>query len=151
IKLTPELKPEFDFGQEQTNPDGSAVVVDFSGQEPLGKCPKCGGRVFENAMSYVCENSVGAKRTCDFRSGKIILQREIERAQMSKLLATGRTDLLPKFISKKGRPFSAFLVVGEGGKVGFEFAPREPKTPKSGAGGAKAKKPKAAEPAAKED
>jgi DNA topoisomerase-3 len=151
IKLTPELKPEFDFGQEQTNPDGSAVVVDFTGQEPLGKCPKCGARVFENAMSYVCEHAVGAKRACDFRSGKIILQREIDRAQMNKLLATGRTDLLPRFISKKGRPFSAYLVVGEGGKVGFEFAPRAPKAPKSAAGGAKAKKPKAAEPVAKEE
>jgi DNA topoisomerase-3 len=151
IKLTPELKPEFDFGQEQTNPDGSAVVVDFTGQEPLGKCPKCGGRVFENAMSYICEHSVGGKRTCDFRSGKIILQREIDRAQMIKLLTTGRTDLLPKFISKKGRPFSAYLVVGEGGKVGFEFAPRAPKAPKSAAGGVKAKKPKTAEPVAKEE
>ena len=130
IKMTPEFKPEFDFGQNQTNPDGTAVEVDFSGQEPLGKCPKCGNRVFENAMSYVCEKAAGAARTCDFRSGKIILQREIDRAQMVKLLTTGRTDLLPKFISKKGRPFSAFLVVGEGGKVGFEFAPRQPKPPK---------------------
>src|SRR5260221_143531 len=127
IKLTPELKPEFDFGQDQTNPDGTAVEVDFSGQEPLGKCPKCGNRVFENAMSYVCEKAVGANRTCDFRTGKIILQREIDRAQIVKLLTTGKTYLLPKFISKKGRPFSAFLVTGEGGKVGFEFAPREPK------------------------
>ena len=127
IKFGADFKPEFDFGQDQTNPDGTAVEVDFSGQESLGKCPKCGNRVFENAMSYVCEKAVGANRTCDFRSGKIILQREIDRAQMTKLLTTGRTDLLPKFISKKGRPFSAFLVVGEGGKVGFEFAPRAPK------------------------
>ncbi len=43
---------------------------------------------------------------------------------MVKLLSTGRTDLLPRFISKKGRPFSAFLVRGADGKVGFEFAPR---------------------------
>jgi DNA topoisomerase-3 len=130
IKLTPELEPKFDFGQEQTNPDGTTAEVDFSGQEPLGKCPKCGNRVFENGMSYICEKATGANRTCDFRSGKIILQREIDRAQMTRLLATGRTELLHKFISKKGRPFSAFLVVGEGGKVGFEFAPRVPKPPK---------------------
>src|SRR5882724_1223974 len=142
IKLTPELKPEFDFGQDQTNPDGTAVEVDFSGQEPIGKCPKCGNRVFENAMSYVCEKAVGANRTCDFRTGKIILQREIDRAQIVKLLTTGKTDLLPKFISKKGRPFSAYLVTGEGGKVGFEFAPREPK------GKAKAKPTAPAAPAA---
>jgi DNA topoisomerase-3 len=123
VKLTPELEPKFDFGQEQGE-------VDFTGQEPIGKCPKCGGRIFENAMSYICENAAGEKASCTFRSGKIILQREIDQAQMVKLLTTGKTDLLHKFISKKGRPFSAFLVVGEGGKVGFEFAPRPPKAPK---------------------
>ena len=65
-------------------------------------------------MNYICENAVGANRTCNFRSGKIILQRPIERAQMQKLLATGKTDLLEKFISKKGRPFKAFLVAKDG-------------------------------------
>lgn len=130
IKLTAEFKPEFDFGQNGENADGSPVEVDFSGQETLGKCPKCGARVFENGMSYVCEKSVGANRACDFRSGKIILQRPIERAQMLKLLETGKTNLLQKFISKKGRPFAAYLVVGKDGKIGFEFAPRPPKKPK---------------------
>ena len=149
IKLTPELEPKFDFGQDQTNPDGTAVEVDFTGQEPLGKCPKCGNRVFENAMSYVCEKAVGGNRTCDFRTGKIILQREIDRAQIVKLLTTGKTDLLPKFISKKGRPFSAYLVTGEGGKVGFEFAPREPKG-KGKAKPAAPAAPAAPEPAKKE-
>jgi len=33
--------------------------------------------------------------------------------------------LIDKFISKTGRPFSAWLVVGEDGKVGFEFPERE--------------------------
>jgi DNA topoisomerase III len=142
IKLTPEFKPEFDFGQGQTNPDGTTAEVDFSGQEPVGKCPKCGNRVFETPMAYVCEKAVGGNRTCDFRSGKIILQREIDRGQMTKLLTNRKTDLLPKFISKKGRPFSAYLVIGEGGKVGFEFAPREKAT--------KTTKAKAAEPASAE-
>jgi DNA topoisomerase-3 len=52
------------------------------------------------------------------------LQRPIETDQMRKLLNEGRTDLLHRFISKKGRPFSAFLVKGSDGKVGFEFAPK---------------------------
>jgi DNA topoisomerase-3 len=124
IRLSPEFKPEFDFGQDKPENGGPVAEVDFSGKTPLGKCPKCGGQVFENGMSYVCEKSVGPGRTCDFRSGKIILQRPIEEAQMRKLLTGGRTDLLHRFISKKGRPFSAFLVVGQEGKVGFEFAPR---------------------------
>jgi DNA topoisomerase-3 len=78
-------------------------------------------------VAYICEKSVGPERKCDFRTGKIILQRVIEPEQVQKLLTTGKTDLLHRFISKKGRPFSAFLTRGEDGKVSFEFAPREPK------------------------
>ena len=127
LKLSDEFKTEFDFGTNGQE-NGAAQPVDFSGQEPLGKCPKCGGRVFEFGMSYVCENSVGPARSCDFRSGKVILQRAIEREQMNKLLATGRTDLLQRFISRKGRPFKAFLVLTDKKDVGFEFEKREPKS-----------------------
>ncbi len=127
LKLSDEFKTEFDFGPNGQE-NGAAQPVDFSGQEPLGKCPKCGGRVFEFGMSYVCENSVGPARSCDFRSGKVILQRAIEREQMQKLLATGRTDLLQRFISRKGRPFKAFLVLNDKKDVGFEFEKREPKS-----------------------
>jgi DNA topoisomerase-3 len=31
--------------------------VDFTGKEPLGKCPKCGARVFDNGMNYTCEKA----------------------------------------------------------------------------------------------
>jgi DNA topoisomerase-3 len=131
LKLNAEYKTEFDFGQNGA--DADAEPVDFTGQEPLGVCPKCGGRVFSHGVAYICEKATGANRSCDFRSGKIILQRPIEAAQMQKLLTTGKTDLLHRFISKKGRPFSAFLARGEGGKVTFEFAPREPKPLKASA------------------
>jgi uncharacterized C2H2 Zn-finger protein len=128
IKLTPELKPEFDFGQQNDDNQAAAEALDFTGKEVLGKCPQCGSPVYENGMNYSCEKS--AKRQgCTFRTGKIILQRTIEKEQVQKLLAGGRTDLIDKFISKKGRPFKAFLVVGEGGKVGFEFEPRKGKKP----------------------
>jgi DNA topoisomerase-3 len=114
----------------------------------LGACPKCGARVFEHGMAYVCEKAVGAGKTCDFRSGKIILQQEVARGDMQKLLATGKTDLLKGFISNKTRrKFSAYLMRDPAtGKVGFEFEPRAPKAaPKAGA------KPVAkAEPAANE-
>jgi DNA topoisomerase-3 len=125
VRLTPEFRAEFDFGKSAGGE--SAEKVDFTGLTPLGPCPKCGGGVFEQPMAYVCENSVNAGRTCDFRSGRVILQRPIEREEIQKLLATGRTDLLHRFISRKGRPFSAFLVRGADGKVGFEFAPRASK------------------------
>ncbi|MSQ71925.1 MAG: DNA topoisomerase III [Betaproteobacteria bacterium] len=124
VRLSKEYRAEFDFGQSG---DGTDEEVDFSGQEPLGNCLKCGARVFEQPMAYVCEKSVGTNKSCDFRSGRVILQRPIEREQMQKLLATGKTDLLHRFISKKGRPFSALLVRDGTGKVGFEFVPRPAK------------------------
>jgi DNA topoisomerase-3 len=82
--------------------------------------------VFEQPMSYVCENSVGGSRRCDFRSGRVILQQTIEPEQMRKLLSAGRTDILRNFISNRTRrKFAAFLVwKADEGKVGFEFEPR---------------------------
>ena len=144
MKLNAEDMPEFDFGQGS---DGDAEEVDFSAQETLGPCPKCAARVFEHGMGYVCEKSVGPAKTCDFRSGKVILQQEVPRAEMQKLLETGRTSLLKGFISARTRrKFSAYLVRDPAsGKVGFEF---EVRTPKAGAKPAKAAKPEKAEPAA---
>jgi len=128
IKLNAENAPEFDFGQGANGEDGNAEPVDFTGREALGACPKCAARVFEHGMAYVCEKSVGPEKTCDFRSGKVILQQAVEEEQMKKLLATGRTDLLKDFVSSRTRrKFSAFLVRGSDGKVGFEFEKREPK------------------------
>ncbi|MGN6643462.1 MAG: DNA topoisomerase III [Verrucomicrobiota bacterium] len=137
LKLSPESKVEFDFGNDKEGENGEgAAPVDFTGKEPLGKCPKCGARVFDAGMNYVCEKSVGAGKTCDFKTGKIILQQDIEPAQVSKLLAEGKTDLLKGFVSKKtGRKFEAFLACKDG-KVSFEFQPRERKG-KGKAGAAK--------------
>ena len=129
LKLAADFKIEFDFGQG-TGSD-SDEPVDFSGQEALGTCPKCAARVFEHGVSYVCEKSVGPQRSCDFRSGRMILQQPVERAQMHKLLATGRTDLLTGFMSKKNRKFKSFLVKTPQGKIGFEFLPRAEKPGKT--------------------
>jgi DNA topoisomerase-3 len=150
--VEPDWKLEFDFGQADAAED--AEPVDFSGQEPVGDCPRCHSKVFEHGMSYVCEKSVGAGRTCDFRSGKVILQQPIERGQMSKLLADGRTDLLDGFVSSRTRRrFKAFLVRQPDGKVGFEFqaaAPRAGAKPATGDDApAGAARTAAARPAAK--
>lgn len=129
LKLNEQNEAKFDFGPDQRN--GEGTEVDFTGQTPVGKCPKCGNQVFEMPMSFICEKSVGPNRTCDFRASKVILQQPIERQQVEKLLTTGKTDLLTKFISKKGRPFKAFLAVKDG-KVGFEFEPRPAKAKRAG-------------------
>jgi DNA topoisomerase-3 len=124
MRLTDDFRVEFDFGQGSGEGE---EAPDFSGQEPLGACPKCGSRVYEHGMAYTCEKAVGPAKSCDFRSGRLILQQPIEREQMKKLLATGRTDLLTGFVSKKGRRFKAFLVKNPDGKIGFEFQPRKEK------------------------
>ncbi|KXV15769.1 DNA topoisomerase III [Caballeronia megalochromosomata] len=129
LSLDDEIKNyklEFDFGQDSGGEDGEPP--DFSEQTPVGACPKCQSRVFEHGMSYVCENSVSNPKTCDFRSGKVILQQEIAREQMEKLLNEGRTDLLTNFKSSRtGRNFKAFLVKQPDGKIGFEFEKKEGK------------------------
>jgi len=134
LKLTPEFKVEFAFGNGPGNENGEAVApVDFTGKEPLGKCPKCGARVFDAGMNYLCEKATGADKSCTFRTGKIILQQHIEPAQIARLLAEGRTELLKGFVSKRtGRKFEAFLVLKDGGTA-FEFPPRESKSRAKGA------------------
>lgn len=128
VQLNAENAPEFDFGQGTASDEGSVETVDFSDSESLGACPKCAARVFAHGMAYVCEKSVGPAKSCDFRSGTIILQQPVEPEQMRKLLNTGRTDLLRDFISARTRrKFSAYLVRGTDGKVGFEFEKRATK------------------------
>jgi DNA topoisomerase-3 len=121
------FKLEFDFGQNDEEGEGGEGV-DFTGQTALGPCPKCNGNVYEMGLAYVCEHSVAKPKTCDFRSGRIILQQEILPEQMAKLLNDGKTDLLPGFVSQRTRrPFKAFLVKGKDGKISFEFEERKAK------------------------
>ena len=143
-------KLEFDFGDDAKAAQ-TGEIVDLSGKEALGKCPKCGAPVKEFGKSYVCEKSVPTDAqptpSCDFKSGQVILQQPIERAQMVKLLETGKTDLLDKFVSMRTRrAFKAFLSWdAEAGKVGFafeasKFPPRKTAAGKTPAGKAVATK-----------
>ena len=138
-KDTGQFKLEFDFGDDKTSEE-NAEIVDFSGQTSLGACPACGAPVFAHGSNYVCSKAVPTAAqpapSCNFKSGQVILQQPIAPEQMQKLLATGKTDLLDKFISNRTRrAFKAHLVWDKaGGKVGFEFEQRESKyPPKKGA------------------
>ena len=93
----------------------------------------------ETENAYVCERTLA--KECTFRMGRQILKKEIPVEQARKLIETGKTDLITKFISSKtNRPFDAFLKL-EKGKVGFEFPPREAKPgAKGGARGRFAKR-----------
>ncbi len=133
LKLNNANEVIFDFGNSDGLEDGE--VPDFSALTPLGACPKCGSRVFELGSAYVCEKAVAPDKTCDFRSGRLILQRPIEPAQMRKLLGSKKTDLLQFVSARTRRPFSAYLVVQKDGKVGFEFEARDPAKARGARGG----------------
>ena len=127
-------KLEFNFGDDK-NDEESGELVEFGDTPALGACPKCGAGVREHGTNYVCEKSVPthaqATPSCDFKTGKVILQQPVSVEQVQKLLSTGKTDLLDKFISMRTRrPFKAFLAWNaESGKVSFEFEPRTSKYP----------------------
>ena len=124
---THNYKLEFDFGDDKKGEE-SGELVEFE-DAALGACPICASEVHEHGSNYVCTRAVptAAQPTpsCTFKSGKIILQQPVEREQMHKLLATGKTDLLDKFVSMRTRrAFKAHLAWDkEAGKVNFEFAP----------------------------
>jgi DNA topoisomerase III len=117
--LNAENKPEFEFNN---NGNGDRVVIDPQQHAVVGKCQVCeGGQVYDTGTAYICENL--SKGSCTFKMSKTILQCEIPPNQMRKMLLEGKSDLLKRFISKKGRPFDAFLTM-RNGKIGWEFMKR---------------------------
>jgi len=127
VKLGDDKKPVFDFGGNGLDAE---QTVDKEKHEAIGLCPICHkGQVHVLTRSFACENTIHTPKTCSFRVSKIILHREIPKEQVEKLITTGKTDLLHKFISRKGRPFSAYLKL-ENGKIGFEFEEKKPKSKK---------------------
>lgn len=82
--------------------------------DPLGKCPKCGGDVFEKAWFYGCNEST--KRTdepkkCDFLIWKDHYGRYIDRRSVHLLLTDGTTGELDGFKNQSGRTYKAVLAL----------------------------------------
>jgi DNA topoisomerase-3 len=124
--LNAENKIEFQFDRKEKADD---TGIDPQHHAIIGKCQMCqGGQVYDAGIAYICENV--AAGTCKFKVSKTILQREIPPEQMRKMLAEGKSDLLKRFISKKGRPFDAALTL-QNGKIGWEFAKPTPRRQKS--------------------
>ncbi len=87
--------------------------------------------VYENAKAFLAPAMAKKKQERGVRISKTILQKEIPTDQGIKLFVEGKTDLMPGFLSKKGRKFAAHLTLDrESGKLGFEFAPRKAKKKK---------------------
>jgi len=112
------------IGETKNSPRSeTAAAVFASNRESLGVCPRCGKNVVEQLKSYSCESG---KNGCGFVVWKKMSEKTVSPAQVKKLLAKGKTDVIKGFKSKAGKPFDASLALTEkdGIKgVSFEFAP----------------------------
>ena len=143
LEFDPEFKLKFVFGEREGDPAAEAAIRN---SEAIAPCPVCKkGTIREGVTSYVCDQSIGVEKSCEFRTGKTILQRSIPREEIVNLAETGRTNLIAGFVSKKGRKFAAYLKL-DGKKVSFEFEPREPKAPKADGEGSTVKRSRFGKP-----
>ncbi len=92
-----------------------------SGDEKLCICPVCNrGSIRINSTMYACDDE-----DCTFRGlSHDMCKRPISKEEAKDIFTDGKSKLLDDFISRKGRPFKAFLVL-DNNRVKFEFPPRE--------------------------
>ncbi len=95
--------------------------------EPLGLSPVDGSPVFETPAAYMSGSKLDGDKDKGLQVSKIILARAITRDHIRQLLKDGKTELISNFISKKKRPFDAYLLMNKSGKITFEFPPRKKK------------------------
>ena len=127
-----QKKAELDFGNK----------VDVNALEPFWTDPATGAEVCEAPTNYVLREKEAGEWKETFKVGRIMCQKEITRDQAIQLVTRGKTDLIEKFISKKGRPFDAFLV-RQGPRITWEFPPRKPREGAAKNGKGAPRKPKA--------
>ncbi len=86
------------------------------------------------AGRYVCHTAITEPKKCNAKLPLELCKKRISEDNARKFFTQGKTDVIEGMISKKNRPFSAFLVCKAGDKriLGWEFPPREPK-PKTAA------------------
>ncbi|MHB8791295.1 MAG: DNA topoisomerase III [Desulfobulbaceae bacterium] len=94
---------------------------------PLGLSPIDQTQVFETPAAFMSESALNGDKEKGLRISKVILSRRIDPEHISQLLATGKTALIKGFISKKKKPFDAYLLLDGKGKLSFEFPPRKPR------------------------
>ncbi len=109
-------KVELDFGNK----------VDVNELEPFWTDPASGAELCEAPTNYVLRERDGDGWKEAFKVGRLMCQKPITREQAIQLVTQGKTELIQGFISKRGRPFDAFLT-RHGAKVSWEFPPRKPK------------------------
>lgn len=116
-------KIDFIFADSNAHLDIEAIKQ----TQPLGESPIDGTPVFETPAAYMSESALDGNDKEGLKISKIILAREIAPLHIRQLLSEGRTELITGFISKRKKPFDAYLLLAKNGKVSFEFPPRKTK------------------------
>ncbi len=116
-------KIEFVFADATQDLDLEAIKK----TPPLGTSPTDGTNVYVTPLAYMSESSFDKENKDGLRISKIILSKEISEENITQLLRDGRTELIQGFISKRKRPFDAYLVLAKNGTIKFEFPPRKSK------------------------
>jgi len=122
VRLT-KKKIEFMFEDSTADLDIDAIKKG----EVLGVSPVDGTNVYVTPMAYMSESSLEGDIKKGLRISKIILSKDITAANVSQLLNNGKTELITGFISKRKKPFDAYLLLAKNGKITFEFPPRKSK------------------------
>ncbi len=115
-----QKKIEFLFADATSDLDAEAIKTTPS----LGNSPVDGTPVHETPAAYMSASAMDGDKKKGLQIGRIILGRIIEPKHIHQLLTDGKTELISGFISKKKRPFDAFLLLDKKGKITFEFPPR---------------------------
>ena len=121
-------KPEFIFeGDEEREQESKNLSDDqLITETTLDDGTKV--KVYETDRAYICPEMAADKQKGGTRISKEILKKELPREQIIKLFVEGKTEVINGFISKKGRPFNAHLLLDKStGKLGWEFPPRAKK------------------------
>ena len=119
-------KVEFIFAESDSQLD----IEEVKKSEPVGLSPIDKTPVFETAAAFISASALDGDKKKGLRISKMILARQIEREHIVQLLEDGKTELIKDFISKRKKPFDAYLLLDEKGKISFEFPPREKKSRK---------------------
>ena len=107
--------------KEKSNQKNGGESKSNNDDEELCICPVCThGSIRINSTMYACDNE-----DCTFRGlSHDMCKRPISKEEAKDIFTDGKSKLLDDFISRKGRPFKAFLVLDKN-RVKFEFPPRE--------------------------
>ena len=125
-----QRKAELDFGSK----------VDVATLEPFWTDPATKAELCEAPTNYVLRERDGDSWKQTFSVGRLMCQKPITRELAIELVTIGKSSLVEGFISKKGRPFDAFLL-RQGPKIAWEFPPRKPREGGGARGPRKAKAP----------